>query len=100
DPPLAAPIEMRPLPEALPGNSVANPSRSNLPLILDPSPMDEPDQTTRSTPSTRKPSSPAQPVPTPARRPRLFGFLAGPAASSPAPSSAPKSTTPGRAIVG
>jgi hypothetical protein len=98
---LDAPIEMKPLPEALPGNPAANSSRSNLPLVLDSSTMDDPSPTTRSTPPGRKPTTPAQPAPMPARRPRLFGFLAGP---SPAPSSsattAAKPSTPGRAIVG
>lgn len=100
---LDAPVEMKPLPDALPTNPVGSPSRSNLPLILESSPMDEPAPSSGSTkPSPSQPRKPApapQPVPAPARRPRLFGFLAGPTrptTTTPAPSS--RTVTPGRSV--
>ncbi len=51
---LDAPIEMRPLPEAIPIHPAASPG-----------------------PPPRRPTTPAQPAPTPPKRPRLFGFLPG-----------------------
>jgi hypothetical protein len=89
---LDAPLEMRPLAEALP----ANPSRSGLPLIMESSEMDElpppGGSTSRTNPPIKKPTTSPQPVQAPARRPRLFGFLGT------APP-APKTITPGRAVV-
>jgi hypothetical protein len=105
EPALDAPIEMRPFPEALAGQPGLSPSQSNFPLILDPGPIDElpppGGATTRSNPPSRKPTSPPQPVPTPARRPRLFGFFSGPAPSTAASSdpAGSKPIIPGRAMV-
>ncbi len=92
---LDAPLEMKPLPDALPANAVANPSRAARPLVLESSPIDEltpiPAPTSRSNPTLKEPSISPKPVQTPARRPRLFGFLAPP----PQPA---KPIAPGRAV--
>ncbi len=103
---LDAPIEMKPLSDAIPINPGTSPSRSARPIVLESSPIEEPaplgGATTRTNPPTRKPTTPPQPVQAPARRPRLFGFLAGPAAPpARSPSTAPpasRTTTPGRAV--
>jgi hypothetical protein len=107
---LDAPIEMRPLPQTLPSSRpAASPPPSNRPLVLESTPMDGADPlggaTTRPKPPTSRPTTtttPPQPAQAPARRSRLFGFLAGPAAPPARPPSTapatPKPSTAGRSV--
>jgi hypothetical protein len=103
---LDAPIEMRPLPEASPIRPGPSVPPANRPLLLESTPIDRANQiggaTTRPKPPAIKPSTPPQPAQAPARRSRLFGFLAGPAptpARPPSPSpAASRTTAPGRPV--
>jgi hypothetical protein len=97
---LDAPLEMKPLVDSSRSEPGQAPSRAGRPLVLESSSMDDPaapaGPSTRSTPPARRPTTPAQPAPAPARRPRLFGFLGGPAAAPPPASS--RAATPGRSV--
>jgi hypothetical protein len=94
---LDAPIEMRPVPSSTRPNATLAPGRSPRPIVLESTPGGEPlpidGPATRSNPSLKRSTPPRidpQPTPSPARRSRLFGFLAVPA---PTPSAGPNSST-------
>ena len=91
-PSLEAPNEMKPAPSPARTRTSSIPDRSTRPLVLESTPMGEPDlPAPRPTPFPRRSAAPPQPVPVPGRRPRLFGLIPG---TAPAPSIAP-----GRAAV-
>jgi hypothetical protein len=104
---LDAPIEMRSVPAPATPMPSTVPGRSPRPLVLEstpggePMPIDDPPTRSNSAPKRATTSrTDPQPVPIPARRPRLFGFLPGPA---PAPAVAPSSSAtrtplPGRSM--
>ena len=99
---LDAPLEMKPSPNA--GRVVAAPggSRSDRPLTLESSPMDEPMPIDSPIASSSRPKpTPPPAVQAPTRRSRMFGLFPGtalaPKPATAAASSASKVVTPGRA---